>query len=136
MLLIDDFIGTGETADGAWTDFNTNYSVPSDKVYVVCFVAQRVGVEYMRSAGVPCITVHERWKGITDSAHLADKTAAMAVMDDIESKLAIGANMQRGYQKSEALVMMYSCPDNTFPVYWARKMRSGKQWPRPFRRDE
>lgn len=60
----------------------------------------------------------------------------MAVMDNIESQLMVDANKLRGYLQSEALVMMYACPDNTFPVYWARRTKAGKQWPRPFRRDE
>lgn len=136
VLLIDDFVGTGETANGAWTHFKVTHSVPSDRIYIVCFVAQHVGVEFLARAAIPCITVYERHKGISDSVHLVDKAAAMAVVDRIESDLVIDPNKLRGYMKSEALVMMHRCPDNTFPMYWANQKRSGAAWPRPFRRYE
>jgi hypothetical protein len=134
IILADDFIGSGNTAIQAAAYFKNNYAVPTDKIIVTAYVAQKAAMTSLAANGITCVTVYEKVKGISDSLRLPDKSAAMETMDDIDSLLSIRANMRRGFEASEVLVMMARCPNNTFPVYWAPKDRRGSDWPSPFRR--
>ena len=134
VVLADDFVGSGNTAEAAVTHFKQNYAVPSDRILVASLVAQDAAVRFLAARSITCVARYVRFKGISDSTRLTDKSAAMATMDLIESRLKIGPLYRHGYEGSEALVSLARCPNNTFPVYWAARQITGLEWPRLFRR--
>ncbi len=136
VLLVDDYVGTGETAAEAILNYLTNLRVASDTAIAVTLVAQQRAVEEIAIHGIRTVTGHLRKRGISDSPSILDKAAALAVMDSVEDMLGIDvtSDYRRGYLGSEALVCMLRCPDNTFPTFWHSEKVGDVQWPAPFRR--
>ncbi len=124
IVLVDDFIGTGETALGA-VDY-IHELVPSlkDNTQIVVFsiIALRKGIECLNNVGVKTYCSIEKKKAISEEMVDSDREEATAIMQQIESKLKkLKADYRFGYKGSEALVSMERCPNNTFPVYWLTK---------------
>jgi hypothetical protein len=134
ILLADDFVGSGSTASQAVNYFQRGFGDPSDKILVVCLVAQEAAMTGLAQAGITCIASQTRLRGISDSVRLQDKATALGVMDGIEKRLKVSAKFRRGFGSSEALVSMNRCPNNTFPIYWIRQRKDGSKWPAPFPR--
>ena len=124
IVLVDDFIGTGDTAIGA-VDY-VHELVPSltdnSRIIVFSIVALREGLERLDKIGVKTYFAVERQKAISEEMKEADRDAAMAIMQSIESKLKkLKDDYKFGYKGSEALVSMERCPNNSFPIYWLTK---------------
>jgi len=134
ILFVDDFIGTGETAIKALTNFKKSYSIQSDSFVIVALVAQERGIVKISEHGHLAVAADIRKRGISDSRRITDKRNAFLLMDQIEKRLEVGNNFLGGYRKSEALVKMIRTPNNTFPVYWCLKSSNNKPWPAPFPR--
>ena len=124
VVLVDDFIGTGDTAVGA-----VNYIhelVPglnnNSQIVLLCLVALYQGVERLRSMGVKTYQAIERRKAITEEMSGVNKDTAVALMEGIENKIKkLKKEYKFGYKGSEALVCLERCPNNTFPIYWLTK---------------
>lgn len=134
ILLVDDFLGSGETAVSALEAYHSNWAVPTDEVIVLALVAQQRAVDAVIDQGASCLVPSIRQRGISDSTRVKDIPAALAVMDGLEERLNVRPDDRRGYHSSEALVSMRRCPNNTFPVYWTTKAVDGQPWPAPFTR--
>lgn len=134
VVMVDDFLGSGQTVTEALQDYEARLKVPSDQVWVVALVAQRQAVSAVQKQGASCAIGHVRDRGISDSTRLQDRKTALAVMDSIEERLGVHPDNRRGYHASEALVCMARCPNNTFPVFWHNKDARGAPWPAPFKR--
>lgn len=137
VFLVDDFIGTGETAIKAYEHFVKNYSVgfDKDKIILMTLVIMERGLLQLRGRGVEILFDRVCRRGISDSARLIDKDKALKLIDDIEGRLGISSKFSRGYMGSEALVTMDRTPNNTFPVYWTNQnYRTKTPWPAPFPR--
>lgn len=134
ILFVDDFVGSGEAAIGAVQHFADKWKVDSDRLVVAALVAQQQAIDALVGIGAPCIAGVIRNKGITDSTRISDKPTAMALMQQIESRLKVSAKNRLGFNQSEALVCMIRCPNNTFPVYWSSKIINDRAWPAPFER--
>jgi hypothetical protein len=130
ILLVDDFVGSGETASGAVAHFRLKYAKNTDEIVVCTLVTQEQAIRRLSGEGVAVLAPHVRKRGITDSTRLSDVAVGLRLMDDIERTLKVSAKYKRGYGQAEALVSMARCPNNTFPVYWW----SGKRRPPPFSR--
>lgn len=120
VVLVDDFVGTGETAIGAvdYVHEVLGAGFPNERIKVLTIVTQQIGKQALENIGVQIYFKYEFNKGISD--HFVGKALveATAKMKAIESKLKIERKYQFGYGQSEALVCMTRCPNNTFPVYW------------------
>jgi hypothetical protein len=133
IVLCDDFIGTGETAEEAIAEYQAHLRNADDQLAVLCLVAQQQGLNrVLRLAPAYCHTI--RSKGITDSALLPDREAARRLMSAIEARLSVHPDYAFGYRRSEALVAMERTPNNTFPVFWDTPKIDGVPWPAPFPR--
>lgn len=124
IVLVDDFIGTGDTAIGA-IDY-LHELVPSlqdnSKIIVFSIVALREGLERLANIGVKAYYAVERQKAISEEMKDNDRDAAIAIMQSIEGKLKkLKDDYKFGYKGSEALVSMERCPNNSFPIYWLTK---------------
>ena len=134
LLILDDFIGTGNTACKFLDEYCRYYQVRSDSLVIASLVIQKAGMEAIRDLGFDVVAAHIRQRGISDSNKIPDPMKALSIMDCVEDRLKINTRYRRGYGQSEALVKMIRIPNNTFPVYWCAKTTNGDEWPAPFRR--
>lgn len=133
FLFVDDFIGTGETAKLTIADFRDTVEATGDKYLVLALVAQERGLVELDLARVPYAVDAVRQRGISDSTVVKDRSGALAVIDAIEFRIGVAAEYRRGFKRSEALVKMIRCPDNTFPLFWYLGLST--RWPAPFPRE-
>ena len=117
IILIDDFIGSGETALECLTylDF---LKQEEKKLYVLALVAQKQGIENIRKEGISVFVNVVREKGITDKFDKEEAQQKLDEMEKISKLLQVSKKMLLGYLESESLVAMNKTPNNTFPVYW------------------
>ena len=124
VVLVDDFVGTGDTAVAA-IDY-IHELVPSLKdnsqIIVFSIIALHQGIERLRKIGVKTYYAIERRKAITEEICKCKREAAASTMHSIENRLKKLKKMYCfGYKESEALVCLERCPNNTFPIYWLTK---------------
>ena len=124
IVLVDDFIGTGETALGAVEYIHK--LIPSIKdnnhIVVLSIIAMREGVNTLDSQHIKVYSKIICGRGISDEYTGVELSQATAIMHSIESKIKkLDKEMEFGYKGSEALVCMERCPNNTFPIYWKMK---------------
>lgn len=124
IVLVDDFIGTGETALKAisYAQSILPQDFPLQNIKVMSIVTMESGKAAIENIGVKVYSHYTNKKGITDY-YTGDKLLqATGLMNSIESKLKkLKPEFRFGYGLSEALVCMSRCPNNTFPVYWLGK---------------
>lgn len=118
VCLVDDFIGSGNTATEAAVFF-LNQKYPISQIAIVSLVAMEEGLETLRKNGYNTYTSIVEKKGITGSGR--DETFETKTMQEIEFAISISPEYQFGYSHSEALVKMIRTPNNTFPIYWHKK---------------
>jgi len=82
-------------------------------------------MDLLNQAGINMYTKFMEFRGKTDyytDQALAD---AKSIMESIESKLSnLEDDFKFGYKKSEALVCMKRCPNNTFPIFGVGKNKA------------
>lgn len=124
IVLVDDFVGTGDTAVAAVDFIHELVSSLEDnsRIVVFCIVALREGIERLKSIGIECYYAIERRKAITEEMSFDHRTDAVSTMQNIERRLdELIDEFKFGYKGSEALVCLERCPNNTFPIYWLTK---------------
>jgi len=126
ILLVDDFIGSGETAVSALTYWTDEKGIPKDMIIVLAIAAQTIGLQRVREFGVRVVSSVERSKGISDNDNYASpqKETFKALMTEIEDRLQVDDKFRFGYGASEALITMIRTPNNTFPIFWLEKNNS------------
>lgn len=133
-FVLDDFIGTGDTAFDFLDDYEANYKYDNETVIFLSIAAMKSGYDRIQSRGY---SIYYHWlieKGIGDNSTIADKDRAYALIDQIEDLIALKPEYHRGYNASEALITLLNTPNNTFPMFWARNLKIGGQWQAPFPR--
>lgn len=122
VVLVDDFVGTGETAWNAVQYVKKiQPSLDYKDIVIVCIVAMQAGIEFLAQKGVRTYYANVEKRGITDYYQGNSLAYATKVMSDIETKMIVKKKFRFGYNRSEALVCMERCPNNTFPIYWFSK---------------
>lgn len=134
ILFVDDFIGSGNTAEDALVDYQRRLRLDTDRVIVVALVAQEIGIKRLNDLGFPVVAARRRTRGISDSLSIRDKPRAIELMKRIEAKIGVKARYSLGYEQSEALVSMMRTPNNTFPVFWWPKLPQDRLRSTPFKR--
>lgn len=117
VILIDDFIGSGETAleSLAYLDFLRK---EGKKLYVLALVVQRQGKENIQREGISVFSDIVREKGISDRYDKKEAEQKLKEMENISRLLKAPKELYFGFLDSESLVAMHKTPNNTFPVYW------------------
>lgn len=133
IILVDDFIGSGDTAKNSIAHCKSVMR-SDDKLVVLTLVGMEHALQELQSIGVQVVCGEQVKKGIKENDDISNKNIAYSVMDAIEGNLEIDPMFLRGYDQSEALVTLLRTPDNTFPIYWCRKAKNSKVWPAPFPR--
>lgn len=126
IILIDDFLGSGNTAVGAITSYLSYLQCEEVKVTptqfsVLVIAAMKTGVDYIKSKiNVDCYYHLLKYKGITENEEL-NTSNNINLMKSIEKKVlpSLKPDFTFGYKKSESLIcIMEKAPNNTFPFYW------------------
>ena len=120
VVLVDDFIGTGDTALAA-IDYiqELNPLIDKRQINILCIVTMKEGMERLLQNGYKIYPSIIMEKGITDYFEGEDYDNAIKNMQIIESTIKrLRYRFRFGYLRSEALVCMERCPNNTFPIYW------------------
>ncbi|MBQ4522198.1 MAG: hypothetical protein IJA10_04515 [Lachnospiraceae bacterium] len=120
LVLVDDFIGTGNTAEKCLNSMDLPEEIYA-RTKVLALVAQEEGIEYIEKLGIEVFAGMARKKGISDYYDDEEAKKRIEMMDEIEEKMSVKKDYRLGYGKSEALVTMCRTPNNTFPVFWEEK---------------
>jgi len=121
LILIDDFIGTGDTASEV-IQFYFQYKKFSKKnLKILTLISQLEGVKRLeKDFGVNVESALIKEKALTDyyknEEELEEKRLLVKKM---EEKINISSDLSFGYKKSESLVcILNKSPNNTLPVFW------------------
>lgn len=117
LILIDDFIGSGETALEC-LEYLKFIKILDKKIHIVSLVAQEDGINNIRREGIPVFAAFIGKKAISDVYPESEAKEKLKVMVSISKHIHAPSGMQLGYAGSESLVAMIKTPNNTFPVYW------------------
>jgi len=139
IILIDDFIGTGDTALEGLEEILSLKGYDNNTLFVASLVCQNEGVELIKNRGYNVLSDVVREKGISDRYFGSELIAKRKIMESIENLLAVDSKFDLGfrfgYKESEALVTMIRTPNNTFPLYWFEaKLNKTNKWKAPFPR--
>lgn len=118
IILVDDYIGTGETAEKAIKWFQEERHIDPSMMVILALAAQNIGLEYLKNLGVEVYSYYRFDKGITDYYAGEELEAHIRLMIGIEKKLKVRGLFNFGYKRSEALITLIRIPNNTFPVFW------------------
>lgn len=124
IVLVDDFVGTGDTANAAidYVHELVPNMVDNSQIVLFSIVALRQGIERLNKLGVKTYYAIERSKAISEELDAEKRDVAISLMQGIEKRLKkLKADYRFGYKGSEALVCLERCPNNTFPIYWLTK---------------
>ena len=133
VILVDDFIGSGETAVGAVTWIVDTFKIDPKQIVILSIAAQELGIKHiLQETGVATYSYYKFTRGISDFYSDEQRKDYLAIMNVIEDKLKVDSEDRLGYNQSEALISLIRTPNNTIPVFWKTKNRSK---PAPFPRD-
>jgi len=121
LLVVDDFIGTGNTAKEAIGFLIDKKEIATNNIIVLSIAALREGISLIKNLNVRIYTSMELKKGITDFYSAEEIPNKLEIMDEIEGKIKRHKNEKYGYGKSEGLIKLIRTPNNTFPVFWKEK---------------
>lgn len=135
LLLVDDFIGSGETVETCFSYLRRVVQLNIDKVHVLALVGQSDGLSRLVSQNIHVYCSVSRNKGISDNFQTPVREQFTLLMEEIENLLQVSENYKFGYNRSEALVKMIRTPNNTFPFYWLKNItKTGQKSTPPFPR--
>ena len=115
LCLIDDFIGTGDTAESA-IKFFFDKDINPNKINIVTLVILEDGINRLSKNGYSVYYSKKCYKGLSSKKN----DRYIEIMRNIEEIIKVPDNFKFGYKNSEALVRMIRTPNNTFPIYWLK----------------
>lgn len=136
LILIDDYIGSGETTLDCIRLLKEK-KINTDNCSIITLVVQETGFDtiFSQEKNIKIYYAIKMKKGITDKYPSNEIRNKIEQMKKI-SKLFVKKRrkyLYLGYKASEGLVSMIRTPNNTFPFFWY-KTKDGEYG--PFSRDE
>lgn len=119
FCFVDDFVGTGETAEKA-LQYIHNKKIVNDRIFILSLVAMKSGVSYINNLGIKVYQSKLCDKGLS----IYKNDYFVKLMQRIEDRIRVKDENKFGYKGSEALVKMIRTPNNTFPIYWLKNKRN------------
>ncbi|RYZ91092.1 MAG: hypothetical protein EOP06_07190 [Proteobacteria bacterium] len=133
IVLVDDFVGTGETLEECYEQFSLKH--PGMTAVVATIVAQEQGITAAARIGVEILTNHRRSRTISDGIAIAGEPAEnLRIYSSIEGSVGVAHEYRLGYGASEATVTISRTPDNTLPIFWTNANQEEFKWSAPFPR--
>lgn len=133
LILIDDFVGSGDTLLEC-VNVIEEKGVKKEKIKALTLVLQETGKKAVEEYGIDIYSAIIRNKGITDNYNEDEAKRKINQMKRIGKTIKADKNLYLGYKESEGLVSMIKTPNNTFPFYWSEKKKDGKVTVAPFPR--
>ena len=133
LLLVDDFVGTGDTILGC-INLIEEKGIKKERIKALTLVMQEQGRNAVEEYGVEIYSAVLRNKAITDSYSIEEAEKKIAQMKNVGKRIKAKKELYLGYKESEGLVSMIKTPNNTFPFYWHEGKRDGKLCVAPFAR--
>ncbi len=133
VILVDDYIGSGETAVAAIKWLMDEYELNPKQIIVLSIAVQEQGIQHIdKQSHVRVYSYCHLNRGISDYYIGEKKESYTETMKKIEKALKVEKDYQFGYNKTEALISLIRTPNNTFPVFWKLQDSCGYA---PFPRD-
>lgn len=126
ICLVDDFLGSGNTAEAAVKEL-IDKGIPNNKIVVLVLVAMKEGIESLKAKNISVFSLFIREKGITGHENATDR---LKTMEEIENRIGVYEEDKFGYNSSESLVRMIRTPNNTFPFFWLSRKGHKAPFPR------
>ena len=133
LLLVDDFVGTGDTILGC-INLIEGKGIKKEKIKALTLVMQEQGRNAVEEYGVETYSAVLRNRAITDNYSIEEAEKKIVQMKNISKRIKAKKELYLGYKESEGLVSMIKTPNNTFPFYWYEGKRGGKLCVAPFAR--
>jgi len=133
LLLVDDFVGTGDTILGC-INLIEEKGIKKEKIKALTLVMQEQGRNAVEKYGVEIYSAVLKNRAITDNYSMEEAEKKIAQMKNISKRIKAKKELYLGYKESEGLVSMIKTPNNTFPFYWHEGKRDGKLCVAPFAR--
>lgn len=118
IILVDDFVGTGDTVEKCLKDLEKKNAAVMKNIAVMCVAALERGKQKLSELKVPLFASHILKRGISDYYSGYALTRKIQLMQQIEDKLHVSKDFRFGYGGSESLICLKRCPNNTFPIFW------------------
>ena len=143
IVLVDDFIGTGDTIERRVRYIKEKLvkrSVENVKLFIISIGSMKISEAKISLTGAEFFSVYLLNKGITETYLGDEKVSAIKNMESLESKLRPNIGKRRlpnfGYKSSEALFAIENCniPNNVFPIFWWPELIGGESRKTIFRR--
>lgn len=143
IILVDDFIGTGDTIVRKLKYLNTTIkkrSLTGVTVRIICLAAMDFSKKVLDNLDVEYYSVHWLKKGINELIKEGEREAATQSMEQLENKLKREYHGKKlpnfGYNRSEALYALEAnnIPNNVFPIFWWPFYKGGSERKTLFRR--
>ncbi|MGV2450033.1 UNVERIFIED_CONTAM: hypothetical protein POZ17_09230 [Ralstonia mannitolilytica] len=131
IVLVDDYIGSGQTLFACIDEIIKLNSTLQDKIIIATIAIQHDTIPKIK---FPLFYIDIVKKGISDCYSSPTKEKHIQTMINLETKLISGRNFSLGYEQSEGLITMFRTPDNTFPIFWHEYKKSTNLYP-PFPRE-
>lgn len=135
VVLVDEFVGSGETATKSISKFRQALAVQDcfPKVFFAAVVGMENTMTALAAEVDDLMYVHRLLRGISDCLPPRDRAKAVEAMSQLESKLAAlssRGNLKRhhlGYKQTEALYSRAggNTPNNVFPIFWWEQNAEG-----------
>ncbi len=133
LLLVDDFIGTGDTLNSTIDEIRNRTSV-QDEFVIMSIMILEEAKQNLDKNDIRGVFKEISKKGISNSYEGEELVRKLEVMKDIESIIPKVKKYRLGYGKSEALVTMKRTPNNTFPIFWMDFKKRTIEYKAPFSR--
>lgn len=143
VILVDDFIGTGDTITRKLEYLNkkiTERGLNVISVKIVSLASMYFAIEVLDKLGVEYYSVNWLKKGISELVSNDKREIATKSMEELEKKLQKKYHGKQipnfGYKKSESLFALESnnMPNSVFPIFWWPFLKGGTPRKTIFRR--
>lgn len=135
LLLVDDFIGTGETLHQCLTEIGVRMKIDMQKVVIISISCQSETFNKLKNQGLKIYSPNIIYRGISDFNAEPNIEIKKELMKMIEKSIPGAKSVTLGYQESEATVTLKRTPDNTFPIFWKKVRKNGNYLDAPFYRE-
>ncbi|WP_342045937.1 phosphoribosyltransferase [Bacillus sp. OTU530] len=125
LLLVDDFIGTGETALNAF-NFYKKMGIKSERIIIASLVSLFSGYNLIRENDIEIFSSKINKRALSDYYNAKELAEKLNIMQSIEEIVGPHDDYKFGYKGSEALITLARTPNNTFPVYWLEKAKGSR----------
>ncbi|SEB35685.1 hypothetical protein SAMN04489761_0083 [Tenacibaculum sp. MAR_2009_124] len=131
IVLMDDFVGTGKTADERMKHFKEDLADREVKIYFFALAGMELGFKLLKKNNREFISCIELKKGTELSYPIWEREKVLKKITNMESILSEKIKKRElkdhslGWGKSEALYTWtrFNIPNNVYPIFWWRKYK-------------